>query len=110
MLQAPCRPGCTWHTVHVHTAAARLCLRYNPMQDVCVRIAHAGVEAASSTAPELLNASSLGPDAFAHEKSSQAKRLAAMWDEAARQVRGGAATPFATRYTFVWAYRTGLQS
>lgn len=54
-----------------------------------MRIAHAGVEAASSTAPELLNAASLGPDAFAHEKSSQAKRLAAMWDEAARQVSFG---------------------
>ncbi|GFR52039.1 hypothetical protein Agub_g14556, partial [Astrephomene gubernaculifera] len=53
-------------------------------QSVSLQLALSGLRAAAVAAPVLLRREALDPHSFAHEKSSQAKRLAALWDEAAK--------------------------
>ncbi|GLI68459.1 hypothetical protein VaNZ11_012881, partial [Volvox africanus] len=54
-------------------------------QEISLELARAGIQAAEVAAPGLLAGGSLGRHSLAHEKSNQAKRLIALWDEAARQ-------------------------
>ncbi|KAG2447465.1 hypothetical protein HYH02_007786 [Chlamydomonas schloesseri] len=53
-------------------------------QAAAVSLNSACIQAAAQAAPVLLQAESLSTDSFVHEKNNQAKRLCALWDEAAR--------------------------